>query len=60
MGGFFGEGGDDAEDFAGTEGDLHAAADVHEAGEGFGDEVVELLAEGEFESDAGDHRIFDF
>ena len=53
--GFLGESRDATQDFARTERDLDAAADVDLPGQAGRYEVIELLAEREFERDAGDH-----
>ena len=47
---------DHAQNFARTERHLHAATDVHLARQLSRDGVIELLAEGDFEADTGNHR----
>ena len=53
--GFLGQRGDDAENLARAERHLHAAADVDLSGQSGRNQIIELLAERDFEADAGDH-----
>ena len=53
--GFFGEGGDATKNFSRAERHLHTAADLDLSGQSGRNQIIELLAEGDFETDAGDH-----
>src|SRR5690348_6252880 len=53
---FFHEGRDIAENLPIAEGNFYARADVHFAGEFFGDRVIEFLANRHFQSHARDQR----
>ncbi len=53
--GFFGEGGDATKNFSRAERHLHAAADLDLSGQSGRDQIIELLAERDFETDAGNH-----
>ncbi len=55
LGGFLGDRGDDAQDFARTKRHLYSAAHVNLSGQVFRDGVVKLLAQGDLETDAGNH-----
>ena len=55
MHGFFGEGGDTAQNFSRAEWHLHAAADLDLSRQSGRNQIIELLAERDFEADAGNH-----
>ena len=55
--GFFGHGGDDAENFPRAERHLHAAADIHLPRQRRRNRIIELLAQRDFQTDAGDHKL---
>ena len=54
--GFFGNGGDDAENFARPERHLHPAADINLSSQPRRNEVIEFLPQRDFQADAGDHK----
>ena len=52
---FLGQRGDDAQDLARTERHLHPAADIDLSRQSGRNQIIELLAERDFEADAGNH-----
>ena len=55
MCGFLGEGGDATQNFSRAEWHLYAAADLDLSGQSGRNQIIELLAERDFEADAGNH-----
>ena len=55
VGRFFGKRGDATQNFSRAEGHLHTAAHLDLPGQSGRNQIIELLAEGDFKADTGDH-----